>query len=144
MNVAASNRRPRAFDRESAWDLRGRLTGGTREPSAQGSGHCGVRISLPSHDAFRAVHEERWIAADAVAQDPPEAEQRLGIQDANDDLIPMSPLHLPDPRGQAEILRLDVLGILVDLLRVDLLPDPRSIQERLAVGSVVESREDGS
>jgi hypothetical protein len=56
----------------------------------------------------------------------------------------VSPLYLLDPRGQAEILCLDVLGILVDLLRVNLLPDPRSIQERLAVGSVIESREDGS
>jgi hypothetical protein len=67
----------------------------------------------------------------------------LGIQDANNDLIPVSPPHLLDPHGQAEILRLDVLGILVDLLRVDLLSNPRSIQERLAVGSVVESGEDG-
>jgi hypothetical protein len=76
-----------------------------------------------------------------VAQDPPEAEQGLRINDADDDAIIVGLSQLPDPGGEAEILRLHVFGVLVDLLRVDLPTDPRSLQERLAVGSVVESRE---
>jgi hypothetical protein len=79
-----------------------------------------------------------------VAQDPPETEQGLRINDADDDAILVGLSHLLDPGGEAEILRLHVFGILVDLLRVDLPTDPRSIQERLAVGSVVESGEHGS
>ena len=112
---------------------------GDRGPSAEGAGNRGLRIPLPSHDAFRTVHEEGRKATDAVAQDPPEAEQGLGIQDVNDDLAFVGLPHLLDPRREAQVLRLDILGILVDLLRVNLLTDPRSIQERLAVGSVVES-----
>jgi hypothetical protein len=46
-----------------------------------------------------------------------------------------------NPLGYTQELRLDFLGILVDLLRVYLLADPRSFQERLAVGSVVEAGE---
>ena len=44
-----------------------------------------------------------------------------------------------NPLGDAQELGLDFLGILVDLLRVYLLADPRSLQERFAVGSMVES-----
>ena len=143
ITVAAGNRRPRVFDLGLRRGFGGCLAGGTREPSAEGAGHRGIRIALPSDDTFRAVNEERGEATDAVAQEPPEAEQGLGIQDADDDPALVCPLHLLDPGGQAKVFRLDVLGVLVDLLCVDLLPDPRSIQERLAVGSVVESGKNG-
>jgi len=69
----------------------------------------------------------------------PHAAQGLRVHEADHDAIPVALACRSNPLGHAQELRLDVLGILVDLLRVYLLADPRSFQERLAVGSMVES-----
>ena len=97
-----------------------------------------VRVPLPSDDAFRAVHQEGGVAPDAVRDDLPEACQRLRVQDTHDHPLPVRLARLPDPVREAQVLRLHVLRVLVDFLVVDFLADPRSLQERFAVGSVVE------
>jgi hypothetical protein len=107
----------------------------------EGTPHDRVRISLPAHDPLCSVHEERRVLTDSVAEHLPDSARGLRIHKAYHDAIPMARACRSNPLGHAQELRLDVLGILVDLLRVHLLADPRSFQERLAVGSVVEAGE---
>jgi len=101
--------------------------------------HDCVRVTFPAHNPLRAVHEERRVPTDSVAEHLPHSAQGLRVHEADQDAIPVALACRSNPLGHAQELGLDFLGILVDLLRVYLLADPRSFQERLAVGSVVEA-----
>ena len=107
----------------------------------EGARHDRVRISLPADDPLRSVHKERRVPTDSVAEHLPDSARGLRIHEADHDAIPVALACRSNPLGHAQELRLDALGILVDLLRVYLLADPRSFQERLTVGSVVEAGE---
>ncbi len=105
----------------------------------EGAGERRVRVPVPAHDPLRAVHEERRVVANAVAERLPHAPHGLRIHKSDHDAGPVLLPRGANPLGESQELRLDVLGVLVDLLGVYLLADPRSLQERLAVGSVIEA-----
>ncbi len=118
--------------------LSARLLGDGTGLPGEGAAKRTIRVPLPAYNAVPAVHQEGGVAPDAVLDDPPEACQRLRIHDVDDHPLPVSLPRLPHPFREANVLRLHILRVLVDLLIVDFLTDPRSLQERLAVGSVVE------
>ena len=60
----------------------------------------------------------------------------------DDHPLPVGLPRLSHPLRQPQVFRLHILRELVDLLVMDFLTDPRSFQERLAVGSVVEPGQD--
>jgi len=107
----------------------------------EGARHRRVRISLPPHDPFRGVHEEGREATDSVPNDLPHAAEGLRVHEANGHPVSVPRARGANPFGHAQELGLGFRWILVELLPVNLLPDPRSFQERLAVGSVVEAGE---
>jgi hypothetical protein len=108
---------------------------GRRVPG-HGSIHNCVRISLPTDDPFGPVHEKCREPPDPVAEDLPHPGRRVWIDQADQHAASVLTAHGSNPVGDPQELRLDVLRVLVDLLCVHLLADPRSLQERLAVGSV--------
>jgi hypothetical protein len=109
--------------------------------SRKGAGERRIRVPVPAHDPLRAVHKECWIAANPVPEHLPHAAQRLRVHEMDQDVGSVPLACSANPLRDLQELRLDVLGILVDLLSVHLLADPRSLQERLAVGSVVKTGE---
>ncbi len=134
-------RRPLGSAGRSRW-LGLQCLRGQCPPAGKGATHGPVGVPLPSDDLLRPIHEKGGKPTDPVAQDLPEAGQGLRIQDANHHLLAMDGPRIANPLGQADVLRLEILRVLVDLLRMDLLAYPRPLQERLAVGSVVEPCED--
>lgn len=114
---------------------------GTFLAPLQGASEGGVRVAFPAHDPLRTVHEERRVAADPVPERFPHPAHGLRIHQANQDARSVLLAHGADPPREAQELRLHVLRVLVDLLGVDLPTDPRSLQERFAVGSVIEAGE---
>ena len=109
--------------------------------SGQGAGDGCVGVGFPTHKPLGSINEKRGVPAHAVAEDNPQAAQRLWVDESHHDLAPMALLNGPHPRAHPQVLGLDLLRILVDLLGMNLLADPRSLQERLTVGSVVEAGE---
>ena len=99
-----------------------------------------IRIPLPADDPFRSLDEKRGKAPDAVPQHLPHATQGLGIHETYENPLTVPLADIPDPLREAKIFRLEILRVLVDLLCMNLPPHPRSLQERFAVGSVVEAR----
>ena len=110
-----------------------------RSAPCHGPTHRLFRIPLPAEDPLGPVHEKRGEATDPMAEDLPDSGWRLRIDQANHHPVAIPTAHGANPVGDAEELLSNVLRILVDLLRMHLPADPRSFQERLAVGSVREA-----
>ena len=58
-----------------------------RSEAVQGTRQHRVRVTLPSHDPFRAADEECRIAPNPMAERLPYSAQRLWVHKANQDAI---------------------------------------------------------